>query len=164
MNFRDAICGNRLVLFPCSPLRDAGLVNNHAYSVLDVRELPGVMPGVQTTLVDYSDWLASDKVYCRRPMLVRFALARRSNPWHWNAFREFPHILFGRFRSLDFLTPVWHLLHSRGRLSQLGCSQPIRRVLSAFCESETLGARKNGQATLPRSMLLRFRPYIQTLV
>jgi hypothetical protein len=72
MKFRDAICGNRLVLSPCSPLRDVGLVNNHAYSVLDVRELPGVMPGVQTTLVDYSDWLASDKVYGRGPNVGPF--------------------------------------------------------------------------------------------
>lgn len=46
----------------CRPLLDVGLVNNHAYSVLDVRELPGVSPGVQTTLADYSEWLATGKV------------------------------------------------------------------------------------------------------
>lgn len=39
------------------PLRDVGLVNNHAYSILDVREVSGVLPGVQTNLADFSNWM-----------------------------------------------------------------------------------------------------------
>lgn len=44
------------------PLRDTGLVNNHAYSILEVRELGNVQPGVQTTIGDFAHWIATTDV------------------------------------------------------------------------------------------------------